>query len=828
FSQQGTHYAQLVDVLDESGQHRVAQRLRDFNSTLKSYQFEIISTIGSGNFGIITDWGKHLIYNIHREAWYLRRLKSQYVVGYYDSWVEGKTLFIQMELCLDNLRNIIHMKQQIFNRKPEQPMTLYEYFISCEIFKEILECVQYLHDLNPPVIHRGIHPNNILIAKNVVNGRYVNLDLLHIIIKDFLGTVLKTNMGLPKAKELGDTAHTMGLGAGLYRAPEVTMSKYYNHKADIYSLAIICGELFDLDLYSGDLALVASDIFEIDVFKDWESDFRYSTINTNINEPVYLLKKLLDDMLAHKWHNRPECEEVLAKYNEWSIDRNILLNDSEFDDILDSIDKIETQIRERDALGVLRAPGDGCHTGAYLFAFKAFKDLLLTGERHLIANTVNELNYLGAQDATKVKSQILWQFSQQRPHYEQLVDILDESGQHRVAQKLRDFNSTLKSLQLEIISTIASGQFSVVYKMKHKTDQKAHIYDRLDTYDTHCIHREAGYLRRLRSQYVVEYYDSWVEGSTLFIQIELFSHNLIDLLNIKPQMFNRKSGQPMDLYEYFVSCEIFKEILECVQYLHELNPPHTTGLGYPLYRAPEVDVYKYYDHKVDIYSVGLIGEKIFDLDLYSDNDKQIRNIHKEMEYLSQVDLQYVVQYFDSWKELNTVYIQLEMCSQNLTNILEIKPQVFKRLPNESMNSYEYIISCEIFKEILECVQYLHENNFIHRDLKPDNILIADNILNGRFLKLCDFGLVTEHDNSVHYITAYKHTADVGTMKYIAPEVASDDMLDRKWNKRPECAEVLAKYNEWSIDTEILLNDSQFDNTLDSIHKIETQIRERDK
>ncbi|CAG2165277.1 unnamed protein product [Oppiella nova] len=60
------------------------------------------------------------------------------------------------------------------------------------------------------------------------------------------------------------------------------------------------------------------------------------------------LKIGTEDMLDHKWHNRPECAEVLAKYNEWSIDTEILLNDSEFDDILDSIDRIETQIRERD------------------------------------------------------------------------------------------------------------------------------------------------------------------------------------------------------------------------------------------------------------------------------------------------------------------------------------------------------------------------------------------------------------------------------------------------------------------------------------------------
>ncbi|CAG2173566.1 unnamed protein product [Oppiella nova] len=45
---------------------------------------------------------------------------------------------------------------------------------------------------------------------------------------------------------------------------------------------------------------------------------------------------------------------------------------------------------------------------------------------------------------------------------------------------------------------------------------------------------------------------------------------------------------------------------------------------------------------------------------------------------------------------------------------------------------------------------------IHRDLKPDNILIADNVKN-------------VHDKRVHYRTTQKHTADVGDMKYMAPE-----------------------------------------------------------
>ncbi|CAG2170038.1 unnamed protein product, partial [Oppiella nova] len=160
------------------------------------------------------------------------------------------------------------------------------------------------------------------------------------------------------------------------------------------------------------------------------------------------------------------------------------------------------------------------------------------------------------------------------------------------------------------------------------------------------------------------------------------------------------------------------------------------------------------------------------------NDIDKRDVYSEVEYLKKVDYMYVVKYFDSWREKDVVYIQLEMCAHNLTNMLGIKPQLFKRRSEETLNLYKYLISCEIFKEILECVEYLHEKQFIHRDLKPDNILIADNILNGRFIKLCDFGLVTKHDK-IHDITMYKHTTDRGTIKYMAPEVAAGVKYDHK-------------------------------------------------
>ena len=139
---------------------------------------------------------------------------------------------------------------------------------------------------------------------------------------------------------------------------------------------------------------------------------------------------------------------------------------------------------------------------------------------------------------------------------------------------------------------------------------------------------------------------------------------------------------------------------------------------------------------------------------------------QEIKKLIKVRSEYCVQYMSQWHEDNVYYIKMELCSHSLQKILEHKPQVFGRQPEEPMNSIEFYISCHIFKEILECVQYLHELNppVIHRDLKPDNILVAKTVRNGRFLKLCDFGLATVH----------KHKSVVGDADYCAPEVEWND------------------------------------------------------
>jgi serine/threonine protein kinase len=92
--------------------------------------------------------------------------------------------------------------------------------------------------------------------------------------------------------------------------------------------------------------------------------------------------------------------------------------------------------------------------------------------------------------------------------------------------------------------------------------------------------------------------------------------------------------------------------------------------------------------------------------------------------------------------------------------------------SEALTPMGYFIISEIFVQILEGVQYLHKKDIIHRDLKPDNILLNESE-NANYIKIADFGLAK------HLEKGKTDTADKGTPKYMAPEVASGEEYDIK-------------------------------------------------
>ena len=84
-----------------------------------------------------------------------------------------------------------------------------------------------------------------------------------------------------------------------------------------------------------------------------------------------------------------------------------------------------------------------------------------------------------------------------------------------------------------------------------------------------------------------------------------------------------------------------------------------------------------------------------------------------------------VRFYKAWEENQFLYIQLELCQTSLSEIAEQQHE----LPESLI--WDYMI------DLLLAIQHLHDNDLIHLDVKPENILLS---MDG-VCKLGDFGLV---------------------------------------------------------------------------------------
>ncbi len=66
---------------------------------------------------------------------------------------------------------------------------------------------------------------------------------------------------------------------------------------------------------------------------------------------------------------------------------------------------------------------------------------------------------------------------------------------------------------------------------------------------------------------------------------------------------------------------------------------------------------------------------------------------------------------------------MDVCDKTLEDIIdEIHSDSYLKV-DEILTPIGYYIASKLFTEILECVQYSHEHNIIHRDLNLSNIML---------------------------------------------------------------------------------------------------------
>jgi len=139
-----------------------------------------------------------------------------------------------------------------------------------------------------------------------------------------------------------------------------------------------------------------------------------------------------------------------------------------------------------------------------------------------------------------------------------------------------------------------------------------------------------------------------------------------------------------------------------------------------------------------------------------------------------------------WKSFaNEIVILSNLKHPNIPNFIGIVHDnlsiglIFEFVPGLPLSKLNFPqfpdnIKLKLTKSLCNVLEYIHSKSFIHRDIKPDNILV-DNNYN---LYLIDFGISKVCSNE----NGYTFTRIKGTIAYAAPEmiieVGSDDNEER--------------------------------------------------
>ncbi|WJX17387.1 non-specific serine/threonine protein kinase [Trifolium repens] len=133
-------------------------------------------------------------------------------------------------------------------------------------------------------------------------------------------------------------------------------------------------------------------------------------------------------------------------------------------------------------------------------------------------------------------------------------------------------------------------------------------------------------------------------------------------------------------------------------------------------------------------------------------EKDIHNLRQEIEILRKLKHENIIQMLDSFETPQEFCVVTEFAQGELFEILEDD----KCLPEEQVQA--------IAKQLVRALHYLHSNRIIHRDMKPQNILIGS----GSIVKLCDFGFARAMSTNTVVLRSIK-----GTPLYMAPELVRE-------------------------------------------------------
>ena len=149
------------------------------------------------------------------------------------------------------------------------------------------------------------------------------------------------------------------------------------------------------------------------------------------------------------------------------------------------------------------------------------------------------------------------------------------------------------------------------------------------------------------------------------------------------------------------------------------------------------------------------------LSSYSSDKRVTKRFVKEARTAAQLQHSNIISIYDVGKYNNKYYIAMEYLKESL------KDRIRKgSLKNEPENILKVI------RTIADALLYAHRKGFVHRDIKPDNVMFRDD----GTLVLLDFGIVKALRSESNLT---RTGMSVGTPKYMSPEQMRAKKVDER-------------------------------------------------
>ncbi|EKE38509.1 hypothetical protein ENUP19_0229G0029 [Entamoeba nuttalli] len=151
-----------------------------------------------------------------------------------------------------------------------------------------------------------------------------------------------------------------------------------------------------------------------------------------------------------------------------------------------------------------------------------------------------------------------------------------------------------------------------------------------------------------------------------------------------------------------------------------------------------------------------------------DNEEVMEEFEKEVSMLDKFRCDYIINFFGACCLKDHICIVTEYAEYGSIRELIVKKK--ESIP-------KLAIRLRFLLDAAKGIQYLHNNNILHRDIKPDNILVMSfDEKNTVMTKLTDFG---SSRNINMLMTNMTFTKGIGTPIYMAPEVLNQEKYKKE-------------------------------------------------